>query len=942
MSEEAGGTSSRALVVFGELCDLPAEEQRQRLASLEAESPALASEVRELLSRDREADERLDEGAAAQLDITGAEEMPGGIDAFAAKVMKRLGEHQGSFSRYEIKGELARGGQGVILRIQDKVLDRQLAMKVILGQGQAEPSGETPDVDSKTLGRFLDEAHVTGKLDHPGIVPVHDLGLDAEGQAYFTMKLVKGKTLKEVFDELASGEGGWTQTRVLGLIIKMCEAMSYAHDKGVIHRDLKPGNVMVGKYGEVYVMDWGLARILGTEDRKDIRVRPEATTSEVRSERRGHAAETPDSPIYTMDGDVVGTPAYMSPEQAQGDLDAIRPHSDVYAAGTMLYHLLAGHMPYVRLGEKASNYAVWRWVRDGPPPSLNNEARNAPAELVAICEKAMAREPADRYRDMSAFAYDLSAYIEGRVVGAYEAGSLAEARKWVKRNRSLTAALTSVLLATVGGLAGAAFLQAEGLATEKALRLEADQKAKEAEDNLVLAQRNEAEARAQRERAERGEQSAKAEAKKVQRLSDARRVHDLETEVDALWPAYPQMISAMERWVREAQSLVSRLATNREALAAMDAPSMDMFFVGVMPRAQRFVEYAWHRARLSELIVKLEAMESGVLAEHALVSETGWSVPKRLAFAKALERDLRDGHEVARAWANASPEIASCYAGLELKPQVGLIPIGRDPDSGLWEFAHLMSGDPPLRKSDGRLDLTEQTGLVLVLIPKGQFTYRLQGDNPRDSDFDPPFPYEIQPAEEVDVAPFFISKYEMTQAQWVRLTGNNPSWRQKGRVHSTSAGGLVLVSLLHPVEGVSYRDTTAALWKLGLKVPDRHEWEYAARAETATPWWTGDDPESLHGAANLIEGDSYDGHAPVGSFVPNGFGLHDVHGNVAEWCFPDDVTRFDKDSRSVYQSAAARGGCARDTASGARISARMSGTGASARVGIRPVLRISN
>src|SRR5690606_23803914 len=144
-----------------------------------------------------------------------------------------------------------------------------------------------------------------------------------------------------------------------GVLQKVCEAMSYAHDKGVIHRDLKPANIMVGRYGEVYVMDWGLAKILGREEARDVRLRPDASSGPtvIRSDRREHAADTPDSPLYTMDGDVVGTPAYMPPEQAEGDLEAMGPHSDVYAVGAMLYHLLAGHMPYVRTGERASNYA---------------------------------------------------------------------------------------------------------------------------------------------------------------------------------------------------------------------------------------------------------------------------------------------------------------------------------------------------------------------------------------------------------------------------------------------------------------------------------------------------------------------------------------------------------------------------------------------------------
>src|SRR5262245_35996380 len=182
--------------------------------------------------------------------------------------LKRLFGRTGVFERYKLEGEIARGGMGAILRVWDEDLQRHLAMKVVLGQGEAAPSGKTPPVDSRRLARFLEEAQVTSQLDHPGIVPVHELGLDAKGCVYFTMKLVKGKTLKDVLDELAAGEGDWTQTRVLGVIQKVCDAMAYAHHKGVIHRDLKPTNVMVGRFGEVYVMDWGLARVLDRPDPK--------------------------------------------------------------------------------------------------------------------------------------------------------------------------------------------------------------------------------------------------------------------------------------------------------------------------------------------------------------------------------------------------------------------------------------------------------------------------------------------------------------------------------------------------------------------------------------------------------------------------------------------------------------------------------------------------
>ena len=367
-----------------------------------------------------------------------------------AETIARLARRGDAFGRYTIEGEVARGGQGAVLCAWDEDLQRRLAMKVVLAR--QEVASGTPVANSRSVGRFLEEAQVTGQLDHPGIVPVHELGLDADGQVYFTMKLVKGRDLKTIFDLVRAGEEGWTQTRALHVMLRVCEAMAYAHAKGVIHRDLKPGNVMVGKFGEVYVMDWGLARVVGREDAKDVRIRPELTTEEVRSHRTKAAAD-PDSPLFTMDGDVVGTPAYMSPEQALGDLQAMGPHSDVYAAGAMLYQLLSGQMPYVPTGSRLDNYAIWYQVQKGPPDPLHEIAPETPGELVAICEKAMARVPGARYANMMELAEELQAYLEHRVVGAYRTGALVEFKKWVERNKPLAAALATAVLVLAAGLA---------------------------------------------------------------------------------------------------------------------------------------------------------------------------------------------------------------------------------------------------------------------------------------------------------------------------------------------------------------------------------------------------------------------------------------------------------------------------------------------------------
>jgi serine/threonine-protein kinase len=258
--------------------------------------------------------------------------------------VKRLTPSLDVSSRYEIKQEVASGGRGTILRVWDGDLRRNLAMKVMHGRGTGssavgEGSARTP-VDPERLGRFLEEAQITGQLDHPGVVPVHDLGIDSKGRCYFTMRFVRGRELKEVLDLARESRDGWTRTKVLGVILKVCEAMAYSHSKGVVHRDLKPANVMVGRFGETYVMDWGLARVLGRRDSHDLRLKPRAedasALSLVRTVRRDETELNPDSPLVTMDGDVIGTPSYMAPEQARGKLEEVGPRSDVYSLGAIL------------------------------------------------------------------------------------------------------------------------------------------------------------------------------------------------------------------------------------------------------------------------------------------------------------------------------------------------------------------------------------------------------------------------------------------------------------------------------------------------------------------------------------------------------------------------------------------------------------------------------
>jgi serine/threonine-protein kinase len=286
--------------------------------------------------------------------------------------------------RYRPGRLLGRGGMGEVRLTRDERIGREVAIKTLLS-----PAGE----GSAQWRRFVREARVQGQLEHPAIVPVHDLDISPEQGLYFSMRRVQGQSLKDVLQQLERAEpdavARWSRRKLLTAFVQICLAIHYAHSRGVVHRDLKPGNIMLGEFGEVQVIDWGLARVLGEAD--------------VDSERAAGPPGSTDA--LTMVGDVMGTPAYMPPEQFDGDLPGIGPHSDIYALGMILYEIFA--LSRFHLGK--SNDEIRAEVRAGIDLRAALGALGAPPEIQDACARATARRPHDRLR----LARELADAVEG-------------------------------------------------------------------------------------------------------------------------------------------------------------------------------------------------------------------------------------------------------------------------------------------------------------------------------------------------------------------------------------------------------------------------------------------------------------------------------------------------------------------------------------------------
>jgi WD40 repeat protein/serine/threonine protein kinase len=391
-------------------------------------------------------------------------------------------------SRFHVLRPHARGGLGVISVALDAVLHREVALKEIQPQ-RAD--------DHESRARFLLEAEVTGRLEDPGIVPVYSLGQDDRGRPYYAMRLIKGDSLKEAIERFHEADGRPPRSpkertlafrSLLDRFLSVCDAVAYAHSRGVLHRDIKPANILLGPYGETLLVDWGLAKAVA-------RTEPAAFPA-------GSPREATLQPVSgsqsaeTVAGTAIGTPAYMSPEQAEGRLNELGPPSDVYSLGATLYCLLTGRPPL----EDRDVAEVLRQAARGAFPPPRQVSRSVPLALEAVCLRAMALRASDRYASARALAEDIEHWLADEPLSVYREPVSTRATRWGRRHRTLATAIGVLLVTAVAGLTASTILisreqgktelqrraaeQQRGLALAKSV--EATQKAELLERQLYI------------------------------------------------------------------------------------------------------------------------------------------------------------------------------------------------------------------------------------------------------------------------------------------------------------------------------------------------------------------------------------------------------------------------------------------------------------------------
>jgi serine/threonine protein kinase/formylglycine-generating enzyme required for sulfatase activity len=833
--------------------------------------------------------------------------------------------HFGEFRRLERAGV---GGMGEVHLARHEATGELAAIKLV-----------RPDHlwFEKARERFRREVEATSQLAHPDIVRVLAVG-EERGVPWLAMEWVGGATLEHVLERLrgippetlraidfedavraasamhphveAARENafpGQSYVEVVTRVIaRVAAALAHAHSAGVLHRDVKPANIMVTPAGRVLLTDFGLALPRGADR-------------------------------MTRTGSWLGSLPYAAPEQIEGSPRALDRRADVYSLGATLYELVTLRTPF--LGGPESRVRRRIVTGDIEPPRRLNPA--LPPEIERVCISALDPDPRRRPSGGAEMADDLVRAVVGERVHARATPAWLKLERWARRRPKLAAAAAAIALVVLGSIAVA--LRERALADRlsrlvdlelvRGLNDEAREFWPAAREHLapmsdwiaradeLLAHRVE-HRRAYEELTRRALPYATEDRRRDQAATRAQ-LSTLALEIEGLatyvargdrfappTPPTPDEVRALDVSHRTLldQHPDALIDTLRARVAALRV-DMQKDEVRWRPDIAQLYEFgreldraaeklgerstyrfadsldAWRHDALRRLLADLDRLAVLVPRVRAQLAETE-------TLAQLSRGESASAWERARGAIAASPQ----YQGLAIAPIFGLVPLGEDPSSGLSEFLVAESGAPPVRDASApdRWKIDEATGVVLVLLPGGRFTMG-QRDNEGVKRLD------AIPLHDVDLAPFLISKYELTVAQAERLGGFPPEKKRPadGRVPLT----------------IDWERGRTMLVEHGLELPTEAQWEYAARAGT-----TGN--PKLEGYANVfdrsrvasyrdqgqpVEGESaefddgFAGPAPVGSFRPNGFGLHDVLGNVAEWCLDHYITRG-------YSTLAARAG----------------------------------